>query len=412
MLNPATIYNTTSTSEVLCMRGYIYSYQRCPVCGEKFEFNDRSGNLTCSKHPDQIATGQFRVRFGRDIHKRFKTFKEAERFLTGLRYEVDKGSFDPRDYQKDQPLGFTTLAEKWLSVKKQEVKPRSYANLKRYMMAAMDEWRQKNVKVIGYAEIEDFLYHQEVSDKTRSNIKSCLHTFWTWLRRRRTITTTQFPDFPEIKYQLGFRNIIDRQTQSTIIDEVYRISYHKNPKIWLGIKWLSIYIAIRPGELLKMRERDVDAKAGLFFVLHTKEGKEKLVPMLDEDKELVKSLPIGFPDLPFFRHAPGVSGCKAGQPFGEKYLYKWWKKACDNLGIEGVDLYGGTRHSTATALREFLSPEQIKAGTMHSTNKAFDRYLQMQTEDATRVYQKAQDTKSGTPAVHQKRPAKIHNFSK
>jgi hypothetical protein len=114
-----------------------------------------------------------------------------------------------------------------------------------------------------------------------------------------------------------------------------------------------------------MRERDVDAKAGLFFVLHTKEGKEKLVPMLDEDKELVKSLPIGFPDLPFFRHAPGVSGCKAGQPFGEKYLYKWWKRACDNLGINGVDLYGGTRHSTATALREFLSPEQIKAGTMH-----------------------------------------------
>jgi integrase len=398
--------------EGMCMRGQIYSYQKCPICGGKLEHNERNAALICPTHKDQAATALFRVRFGRDIHKRFKTFQEAERFLTGLRYEVDKGTFDPRDYQKDQPLGFTTLAEKWLSVKKQEVRPRSYANLKRYMFAAIGEWKQKNIKTIGFAEIEDFLYGQKVSDKTRSNIKSCLNTFWTWLRRRKTITAAQLPEFPEIKYQLGFRNIIDRQTQKAILDEVYRISFHKNPKIWFGIKWLSIYIAIRPGELLKMRERDIDVKSGLFFVLHTKEGKEKLVPMLDEDKELINLLPPGFPDLPYFRHVSGVSGVKAGQQFGEKYLYKWWKKACDNLGVEGVDLYGGTRHSTATALREFLSPEQIKAGTMHSTNKAFDRYLQMQTEDASRVYQKAQDTESGTRPVHQKRPAKIHKLSK
>jgi integrase len=394
------------------MRGYIYSYQTCPVCGGKFEYIERRGALICPKHKDQFATSQFRVRFGRDIHKRFKTFQEAERFLTGLRYEVDKGTFDPRDYRQEQPLGFTTLALNWLSVKKQEVKPRSYANLKRYMSAAMDEWKQKNIKTFGFAEIEDFLVHQKVSDKTRANIKSCLHTFWIWLLRRKTITTAQLPDFPEVKFQLGFRNIIDRQTQQAIIDEVYRISFHKNPKVWIGIKWLSTYISIRPGEMLKMRERDVDIKSGLFFVLHTKEGKEKLVPMLEEDKELIRQFPSALPDLPFFRHAPGTSGCKAGQQFGEKYLYKWWIKACANLGIEGVDLYGGTRHSTATALREFLSPEQIKAGTMHSTNKAFDRYLQKQTEDAIRVYRMAHATKSGTPPVHQKGPGKIHKLSK
>jgi hypothetical protein len=41
-----------------------------------------------------------------------------------------------------------------------------------------------------------------------------------------------------------------------------------------------------------------------------------------------------------------------GQPFGEKYLYKWWKRTCANLGIEDVDLYSGTRHSSATALNQ------------------------------------------------------------
>ncbi|NOR23314.1 MAG: hypothetical protein GQ542_02790 [Desulforhopalus sp.] len=101
-------------------------------------------------------------------------------------------------------------------------------------------------------------------------------------------------------------------------------------------------------------------------------------------------MPAGLPQLHFFRHLRGVSGVKAGQPFGEKYLYKWWKKACRNLGIEGVDLYGGTRHSSATALKEHCSPEQIKAGTMHSTNKAFERYFQRNSQDAIEIYSLAE----------------------
>ncbi|WP_176761215.1 tyrosine-type recombinase/integrase [Desulforhopalus singaporensis] len=280
-----------------------------------------------------------------------------------------------------------------MDIKEQEVKPRSFTNLNRYMKAAMSSWGDTNIKQIGYAEIEDFLFSQKVSDKTRSNIKSCLHTFWTWLRKRRVITLQQFPEFPEIKFNLGFRKIIDKDTQEKIIDEVKRISYHRNPKIWLGIKWLATYVSIRPGELLKMTERDIDTKLGYFIVLHTKEGKEKLVPMIEEDKELIESMPTGLPHLSFFRHGRGVSGVKPGQPFGEKYLYKWWKKACSNLGIDGIDLYGGTRHSTVTALRKQFSPEQIKAGTMHSTNKAFDRYLQVQTDDALSIYEASRSGK-------------------
>lgn len=84
---------------------------------------------------------------------------------------------------------------------------------------------------------------------------------------------------------------------------------------------------------------------------------------------------------------------KPGQRFGGKYLYKWWKKACNNLGIQGVDLYGGTRHSSARALGEFNSPEEIKRATMHTTNKAFERYFQIELEDVRNVYE---NTKKAT----------------
>ena len=62
------------------------------------------------------------------------------------------------------------------------------------------------------------------------------------------------------------------------------------------------------------------------------------------------------------------------------------EKACANLGVEGVDLYGGTRHSSATALSSRFSPEQIKSATMHATNVAFERYFQTGPDDLKALY--------------------------
>ena len=208
----------------LCMRGRIYSDQRCPICGGNFVHDDRRRGLFCPVHPDQQATGRFRVHFGRGTKKRFSVYREAERFLDGLRWEVDQGTYDPRDYRINHPLGFETQARKWLEVKKKEVKPKSYANLRNYMEKAIEAWGQMNVKAIGFGEIEDFLHSQKVSDKTKSNMKSGLHSFFQWVKRREKVP---MPEFPEVSFELGWRKIIDKETQQAIIDEVYRISYHQ-----------------------------------------------------------------------------------------------------------------------------------------------------------------------------------------
>ena len=110
------------------------------------------------------------------------------------------------------------------------------------------------------------------------------------------------------------------------------------------------------------------------------------MPLLPEDLDAVRSFPTALPHLYFFRHKSGLQGVKAGQPFGNRLLYKYWKKACSNLGVDGVDLYGGTKHSSATALRLFRTPEQIKKATMHSTNKAFERYFKIEMDDLRDVY--------------------------
>ena len=144
--------------------------------------------------------------------------------------------------------------------------------------------------------------------------------------------------------------------------------------------------------MLNIKEGDFDYSLGVVLIPHPKEKRPKTVPLLDEDMDLLKSLPRGLPDLYFFRHVKGVSGVRAGERFGEKYLYKWWVRACENLGIKGVDLYGGTRHSSARALREFHSPEEIKRATMHRTNKAFERYFQMDLDDVRNIYRNTKTT--------------------
>jgi len=79
-----------------------------------------------------------------------------------------------------------------------------------------------------------------------------------------------------------------------------------------------------------MKDRDTVEKGGGASLLNVKEEFKTRRPS------------PWVPELSFFRHLPGISGVKPGQKFGSRYLYKWWKIACDNLKIEGVDLYGST----------------------------------------------------------------------
>ena len=294
------------------------------------------------------------------------------------------------------PLGFENLALKWLEQKKQtKIKAKTIQSYANFMGKAISVWGQRNIKTIGTAEVDDFLLDdhrtpkgKKITDKTRHNMMSCLHQFFKWVCRREK--AVEFPEFPEIAFELGWRNIVSIENQQAIIDEVKRISWDVNPKIWLGIKLLATYIKIRPGEMRDVRERDINLESGYIHIPHPKEGSKKQgkYAFLDgEDIALINTFPKSItPDLYFFRHLSGQSGVKIGEQFGPKYFKKWWDRACANLGIQGVDLYGGTKHSTATALGELLTPEEIKrGGTGSATNKAFERYFQPRRTESLKV---------------------------
>lgn len=375
----------------MCMIGTIHTDQKCSLCNSKFRDNKKNA-LVCSKHPEQTAN-KFRVYF-RGVSKRFKSYNEASRFLTGIRFKTDENTFDARDYRENNPLGFKNLALQWLRLKEKTVKHTSFQSIENHISKAIAFLENTNVKDIKPKDFQLFLKSLNLTDKTKHNYLSTITQFFKWLYDNEEID--RLPKFPKQSFELAWRKTIDKDTQQEIISEVYRISNHINPKIWIGIRWLSIYVNLRPAELTNIKEGNIDLKQGEIVIPNPKERKPKIVFLLKEDIELIRSFPIAMPHLYLFRHTPGLSGVRAGSRFGPRYLYKWWKKACSNLGIYDVDLYGGTRHSSVRALRKYRTPEEIKMASMHSTNKAFERYFQIESDHIRDIYKDAQrGTKGG-----------------
>ncbi len=318
---------------------------------------------------------------------------EAARHLNYLRVQTDHGKFDQREWTKDQPLSFLTLREKFVKSKEtKDITPKQVRHIEMVLEKAGKSWDQMQIKDIMEGEIDDFFTAAHgVGNKTLANWKTVLTNFWAWVvRREKRRSKLEMPDFPDIKYKMGWRNILSMEDQKKILDEIWEITKDLNPRIWLGVKLLSIFPKVRPGEMRDVKEKHINLSDGWIFYPDPKEGdKGKFIHLALEDCQLIESLwnPKGLPDMFFFRHMKTRSGIKEGVQFGPKYFKKWWDEACKNVGIEGVDLYGGTKHSTVTALGKFLSPEQIQRGGTGHASDAFKRYMLPDINEAHQVRQ-------------------------
>ncbi|SDE21752.1 Integrase [Desulfuromonas thiophila] len=374
----------TALGMSLCMKGTITTRQRCPICGAKFVHIEVRAALLCPDHPE-LRASKFIVRFPPAVFKNFNSYEQAARFLTGLRYKTDEGTFDQRDYQKDKPLSFTTLTEQYLN-RKRSLK--SFKEVRNYIGKAQDYFQQKNVKEINGADIEDFLFSlQGISEKTRHNYKSSLHDFWQFLLRRNVINLAQVPTFPRIEYELAYRNFTSWEVQSQILDKICELADPINPKIGFGVEMLATYTALRPDDLRRVTEADFDLENSVLVIRRPTKRKNhmKTIRLIPEHVERVRQFRAQFPgvgEAPFFRHSGNLQGCAAGSPFGPAYFRKYWHRACQTLGIKGLDLYGGTRHTTTTELSRNYSTDMARKASGHETNKAFDRYCQVQDSTA------------------------------
>ncbi len=385
-----------------CMDGGIYTRERCSQCGKLLKYVGTKGCI-CPDHPGERAR-TFIVKFPGKIYKTFTNLDEAEQLLNYLRYEKgDRGErFNPLDYKDERPNSFSSLATSYLERKKGK---RSFRKIRAIMDRACGVFGDMNLKDITSAQIDDYLFYLKrqdggvMSDKTRSNHCSQLHDFWNWCcHTRRAVTLAEFPVFPKIDFELGYRKITTWEIQEKVIAKVKDLTYSTNPKIWLAIDMLATYTALRPDDLLRVNEEDLTDTGWLIIRNPTKiKNKTKKIRLhpdhINEWRKIAEIYP-GLPETPFFRHTVTIRRSKQGMVFGKNYLSKVWTKAAKEVGLIGVSLYPGTKHTTATATAELLGEEKAEKAS-GLTNKAFKRYCQTENKDAFDVVSEIRKVKKG-----------------
>jgi integrase len=367
------------------MLGGIFGEGRCPLCGAKFVDLGEKYQVCCPVHKDQKAK-KLDAKFGRTARRKFagpNAYVRAHQWLGGLRAKAGDpethGAIDPRDYDRERPLSIDKLIDRFLEIKQPEVSASQYRNLKNHLSRASAAWKGRSIKSIGYADIEDFLLDLNVSSKTRHNYKSAVHSFFVWAVKRysKPNAPITMPEFPIVNVTLGTRKITDKASQLAVLERV-RQDCANEPRKWIAIQFLCHYPALRPDDIRRIHEGDIDYRTGRVTIQRpTKNKKQRTIYLIPSDIELLRGLPRAMPHMPVFRHdhnwPPMV---KVGDVFGKDLLYSIWREAATAVGLKDVSLYGGTRHTTVTDLQQYLGPDEIKEyGSQHQNNAAFARYF-------------------------------------
>jgi hypothetical protein len=132
------------------------------------------------------------VKFG-NIYRRFWDEAEANRFLTGLRWEVDRGSFDARDHAADQPLGVANLIEEYIEIRRPDLK--AWRIMRTRLEKAAEYFGNTNIKEIGYPELAKFFRSLPVGNATKDVVRSTVRTFWGWVQDEHDVPIPKFPTF-------------------------------------------------------------------------------------------------------------------------------------------------------------------------------------------------------------------------
>lgn len=248
---------------------------------------------------------------------------------------------------------------------------------------------------IGYKELEYFIDTCERAPKTIAESLRCIREMFVWAYHRGDLQTLpRFPRFSVSNDSMRMRKTVDKESQVKILDQVRRNEWERAPRKYIACKMLATYVNIRPDELRLVKEGDYDRSTGILTIRKhkTSKTKPKEVKLLDSDRSLFEELPQGNSDDYLFRYDTERTSVQKDARFGKRSVYRAWKRACKELGIVGVDLYGGTRHSSAISLYKDagLSPEQVRRATGTRTSRAFMRYLPLDLEDVAEIHSLAE----------------------
>jgi integrase len=149
----------------------------------------------------------------------------------------------------------------------------------------------------------------------------------------------------------------------------------------LPIVVIAYHTAMRLGEILALRWKNIDLKRRLFLFETEKTGKQRAVALHPDIIRLLESMPRGFGETPLFI----VSIDR---------IERNWKKACQKAKIKDARIHDLRRtRATIWHKEQGLPQDLIMSMSGHRTDSMFRRYQIVSTEYVERLAQKWSDEK-------------------
>jgi len=281
-------------------------------------------------------------------------------------------------------VGFEVLCEKFLEILGgRNLRPatiRAYTNCYRNCAGFLGN---TPVAQIDFGTLEDLVAHlgEKLSHKTIYDTLSFLKTFLRWCRVRGYLR--DIPEMPRCSREMGMRDILDKKTQKAVLETIRDLYWESAPSVYIGILLLATYPKIRPAELRQVEcKKHIDLEGGWITIPSPKESKNpKRIKLIKGHIELLREHING--KTQFY-----LLSFPSGKRMGRDYLYAAWKKACMEMGIVGVSLYPGTKHTTATDLAKKFPYKMVKEAA-GITSEAMERYLNFTELDVVSLYEEA-----------------------
>jgi len=379
--------------EAACMKGGVYTKEKCPVCQGNFQNvkNDLlcPSHLTRPKHCfiqvyDKFSHKTVQVYTDPETRESFYSYEQAYQLLGKMRREIKAGNFEPSRYvaEKIKPLRFTIWSDKWYEVKRIEVQKRlrapSYLKmLKVHLSKLKDFFKDMDIRDIGNRQINDFYLWLDGSPKY---IKNIMDTFRKMLNDGFDWGDIKImPKFPKIEMSESFIRTIDLDQQDMIINAI-------PDQMDRAFILFTARQMVRPSETRALFWDDLDLKHDRVIIQRhfslneiretTKAKQVKILPLDGEVKKTLQCLP---------RHitSPFVFQ-KKGRAFSESWPRKLWNRTSKQLGVE-ISLYQGTRHSSATEAVNRVGVDSVQEFLHHTSRSMTKRYAKMNVNGLKRV---------------------------
>lgn len=338
--------------------------------------------------------GKIRIYCDKD-HQSLDSKKRAEATLVQIYTEMAAGTFDPDFYRpsRKSQFSFSVYCDDWLKHRERLVEQgKLTANHHRITKGIVENhlkpyFEFRNIKEITPKDIKEFQATLNGAPKSIFERMQLLMKIFRDAKADKVIL--EIPTHPEI---MKSNEVPDPDWRWCDEEIQERIFAHLSMESLYFILFQAAH-ATRNGETRALQHQDIDTDNGTVTIRrafsgrqlrHTKTKNIRVVPLDPVWKEMHIKMPTPFDKKQF------VFLNERGKPHSEHHMTRQWNRACEKAGIEGLNLYSGTRHSLASqAVNRGVSLYVVSKFLGHTNIKTTMKYAHLEVEPLRQMQRKA-----------------------